>query len=63
MKFDDIYSVSEFSSFFAWSTVISLGKFLGSSVHSEELLVEVSPMSCRSFSEKPSVFLTFSTIV
>ena len=62
MKCDDVYSVSEFSSFSAWSTVISLGKFLGSSVHSEEL-VEVSPMSCRSFSEKPSVFLTFSTIV
>ena len=45
MKFDDVYSVSEFSSFSAWSTVISLGSFLGSSVHSFDLLVEVSPMS------------------
>ena len=51
MKFDDVYSVSEFSSFSARSIVISLGKFLGSSVHSVEFRVEVSPMSRGSFSE------------
>ena len=51
MKFDDVYSVSEFSSFSAWRTVISLVKFWGSSVQSDEFLVEVFPVSCRSFSE------------